>query len=217
MYCGWNSNSGTATHRVPESGGEFRQGVTFWRTAVLATILTPIAVIQLNLAGPITAGQWAIAMGCLILGPYVFALQLWRRYQGGIEVEKFALRFESGEQLAYDQIEAITLYTGLPTDTSERFGAFAIGRSGLARFARILMCGKIGLCVLIGPLMVLSYFLVPAVGLMTPFHTRIALTKTDGSRLVLHDLDEYWALYLAINSKMQSKSNGAPAELRRAA
>jgi len=213
MYCGWNANYGGAQLDERPDEGEFQQGVILWRLAILSAVLIPIAYTQLHTEGPIHPMQWAIALACIVLGPYVFALQLWRRHNGRIEVDEDGLRFEDGERLAFRQIESITLYTGLPSDISERVGEFAIGTSGLARMLRYLFLGKIGLCVIAGPLMVISYFLIPAIGLLTPFHSRIVLFQANGSRRVLHDLDEFWALYLAINSKLRRE----PVVLRRAA
>ena len=213
MYCGWNGDSGGDQPQAQPSGGEFQQGVILWRFAILSAVLVPIAYTQLHREGPVHPTQWAVALACVVLGPIAFALQLWRRHQGRVEIEEDGLRFESGERLAFRQIESITLYTGLPTDISERVGEFAIGKSGLARILRVLFMGKIGVCVIAGPLMVISYFLVPAIGLLTPFHSRIVLFQSNGNRRVLHDLDEFWALYLAINSKLRRK----PVALRRAA
>lgn len=213
MYCGWNPEREATQTECIRTGGEFQQGVTIWRLVVLSAILIPIALSQLTSAEPVQPAQWAIAGACFVMGPYVLALQLWRRYQGGIEIEQRGMRFGNGEQLDWNQIESIDLYTGLPTNFSLKAGEFALGQSGVARLIRFLFFGRIGLCVIVGPLMVLSYFLIPAFGLLTPFHSRIVLKKSNGEQKTLHDLDEYWALYLAVNSNLRREP---PALLRAA-
>ena len=40
------------------------------------------------------------------------------------------------------------------------------------------------------PLVLLGYFLVPALVRLTPWHERVILVLGDGERLVLHDLDD---------------------------
>lgn len=202
LYCGWEPGHAEATYGATVDEATYRQGAILGRFVLSTALLTPLG---LALWGESTA----LALMALLFGPGVLLVQIARRLRGAIETRQEGV-VHAGELFAWGELESAELLSGI-AGRQHPFGdlaRFMPGRRGVVGVVGGLSGGRGVLGLLFAPFLFLYYVLVPAVALLTPWHTRVVLTRTRGDRLTLHDLQDAPRFVSAAQGKLLGP--GAP-------
>lgn len=209
LYCGWHPGRVESTYGAIVDEGDHAQGTTLVRFAFGSLIFGPLATSLTSDA--LARGDVALlaaAMVAFALGPGVLALQIFRRSRGVVTTHTDGIAI-GDDVVPWSDITSAQHVRGL-------FG----GRDGYRSMAEVLrftgrpsamglMLGRGAIGIVLGPILFLALVVAPAVGLLTPWHPRVVITKRNGEERVLHDLGEAQRFLRVVHAKLRTVP-GAP-------
>ena len=191
LYCGGSAQA------APSHGGSILEevrayeGATWPRFVFSSLVLIPLGLALLWDALNSSTGSLAFALPCFVFGPLVLCVQLLRRSRGWLRATVTTLRMQDGQELPWSQFTYAERVEGLgstvthPAAPNDPRGVQWLRRIGVS-------AGPVGFFLV--PVYFVLWIVLPAVGLLTPWHRRIVLHRKRGDRLVLHDPSEAQSL-----------------------
>jgi len=173
-----------APRTQPERFRTYRSGATLWPFLLWTVLAAFGAYIAMSQAIHLRRdpNRWIYPLifgGCVLLGPVAFTAHVLRSLLTHVTVSKEeGLILTGGRRIPWAAIESVE-YRSSPF----------LGNHPIKEGSREEVDSGLGLPVLV-PALIFYYVCLPVLFLLSPWHPRVVIRLTDGSRLVFRDLED---------------------------
>ncbi len=207
LYCGWEPDRPDAAYGAVVREGSYHEGAILGRFVLATVLLGPIGVALARTGLEEDAlALLGIAAFPLLLGPGVVLVQLLRRSRGAIEVTQEGIR-RGGELLRWSDFTRAAVHGGFAGDSTWAIGYGRVMGMIRGPIGTMVKPVQLALAVLFFPFLFIAFVVIPGIGLLTPWGTRVVLDRSRGDRLVLRDLDDPTSFVNACLAKIEGPSS----------